>query len=135
MLLGVLFLFALGLWFVPSGEHPVVAPPRLASAPKTGDSSGANVRRPMEPLTFVARHEHSLGHCTGDLTLSSEGVRFESSRHDWSWRHDEITMLERRSETSFDLVARSTGGDTDSYRFTFLRPGLSLEDWERFRSR
>ncbi|HXV65581.1 MAG TPA: serine/threonine-protein kinase [Vicinamibacteria bacterium] len=134
LMLGVLFVLALGLWFVPSGERPVVAPPMMARAPETAGSSGTDVSRPMEPLAFVARHEHLLGHCTGDLTLSSEGVRFESSRHDWHWRDDEIASLERTSETSFDLVARTAEGDTESYRFTFLRPDLSLEDWERFRS-
>lgn len=85
------------------------------------------------PLRFVARHEHRVGHCTGDLSLSASGILFDSSRHeDWEWRPEDIEDLTRRSETELDLRSRKNG-EIETFRFTFLRPALADEELRRYR--
>jgi serine/threonine-protein kinase len=76
------------------------------------------------PLRFVARHEHRVGHCTGDLALGETGLVFESSRHGvLRFPPERVEKLLQRSETELDLRAR-TRGESETFRFTFLRPGL-----------
>ena len=94
---------------------------------------------PGLPLAFVARHEHGFGHCTGELSLAEAGVVFRTSRHgEWRWRADEIVDISRPSETELELRARSRergrSEDIETFRFTFLRPAISREDFQRFRS-
>jgi serine/threonine protein kinase len=85
------------------------------------------------PLRFVARHEHRLGHCTGDLSLSTSGIQFESSRHGgWRWRPEDIEDLTPRSETELDLRARKSG-EVETFRFTFLRPALTPDEIRNYR--
>jgi serine/threonine protein kinase len=76
------------------------------------------------PLRFVARHEHRVGHCTGDLSFEEAGVSFESPRHGkrrFSAR--EIESLLWRAETEIELRAHTARG-SETFRFTFLRPAL-----------
>jgi serine/threonine protein kinase len=81
------------------------------------------------PLRLVARHEHLVGHCTGDLFLREDGIVFESSRHGpWHWHIDEIETLEREGD---DLTIRVA---SDTYHLTFIRPGLSDEFFDRYRT-
>jgi hypothetical protein len=108
----------------PGSEEPPVAPPPLTVS---------------LPLRFVARHEHRVGHCTGDLSLAESGIRFESPRHDdWHFRPEQIDSLVRRSETELELQARIRG-EPETFRFTFLRPPLADGEfrgyWETVLSR
>ena len=85
------------------------------------------------PLRFVARHEHRVGHCTGDLSLAESGIRFESPRHgDWRWRPEDIEGLTQRSETEIELRARIRG-EPGTFRFTFLRPALADDELRGYR--
>lgn len=85
------------------------------------------------PLRFVARHEHRVGHCTGDLSLSASGISFESPRHDdWRWLPEDIEDLTQRSETDLNLRVK-TNGEVETFRFTFLRPALTEEDLGSYR--
>ncbi len=86
------------------------------------------------PLQFVARHEHRVGHCTGDLSLAESGLVFEAPRHgELRFRPEQIESLLLRSETELELRAR-TGGESETLRFTFLRPALEgpvLRDYRK----
>jgi serine/threonine-protein kinase len=86
------------------------------------------------PLRFVARHEHRVGHCTGDLSLAESGVVFEAPRHgEWRFRPGEIESLVQRSDTELELRAR-TRGESEAFRFTYLRPALeqaTLSDYRK----
>jgi serine/threonine-protein kinase len=109
----VLVLGRVGREPIRSEEPPRPATPAPAAAP-------APAPAPVLPLHFVARHEHRVGHCTGDLWLAESGVLFETSRHgSWRFRPDRIEELVHRSGTELELRAES-----ETYRFTFLRPAL-----------
>jgi hypothetical protein len=85
------------------------------------------------PLRFVARHEHRIGHCTGDLSLAASGILFESPRHDdWHWRPEDIEDLTQRGDSEVEVRAREAG-EIRTYRFTFLRPPLADEELRRYR--
>ncbi len=91
------------------------------------------------PLRFVARHEHRVGFCTGDLVLDENGIVFQTSRHGtWRWRVSEIEELTRLSETDLNLRARSPerrhteDAEVETFRFTFLRPNLSEADFRHY---
>jgi serine/threonine protein kinase len=91
------------------------------------------------PLVFVARHEHAVGHCTGDLTLG-DGIVFESSRHrDWRWRPEDVESIASQSDGELELRARSRERgkrqEMETFRFTFLRPPLAKADLERYSER
>jgi serine/threonine protein kinase len=93
---------------------------------------------PFRPLAFVARHEHAIGHCTGDLSLAETGIVFRSPRHgEWRWRASEIAALSRPGGTELELGARSRErgdlAERETFRFTFLRPEIARDDFERFR--
>jgi hypothetical protein len=101
----------------------------------TPDSAEAVPEAPS--LKFVARHEHRLGYCTGDLYLGGSGVVFETSRHGrWKWRPDEIEGLHRVAgdELEIDALSRERGkrDELTHYRFTFLRPAIGAEDAHRY---
>ena len=87
------------------------------------------------PLRFVARHEHRVGHCTGDLSLAESGLLFEGSRHGkWHFRPEQIERLIQRSETELELRAR-TRGESETFRFTSLRPALEETALRGYRER
>ena len=86
------------------------------------------------PFRFVARHEHRIGHCTGDLVLGAREVRYESSRHAWSWRVDAIQVLERVNGERLSIEAPDEDGELKDYELTFLRPSLAQSDFERYRA-
>ena len=105
---------------IRSEDPPRGAPPVAAAAPA-----------PALPLHFVARREHRIGHCTGDLWLAESGVLFETSRHgSWRFRPDRIERLVRRRGTELELRAES-----ETYRFTFLRPALDERLFVDYRKR
>lgn len=80
------------------------------------------------PLRFVARHEHLVGHCTGDLHLREDGIVFETSRHGtWHWHFDEIVRLERIRGDALDIQVSS-----GNYDITFMRPELSRRDFDSY---
>jgi hypothetical protein len=87
------------------------------------------------PLTFSARHKHRLGSCTGELSLTTLGVRYVSEDHDWAWSHDEIRVLERPDDDAFFVETFETDiialGKNKRYRFE-LDGALSEADWERY---
>jgi serine/threonine-protein kinase len=88
-------------------------------------------------LAFVARHEHAMGHCTGDLSLGEEGIVFASSRHRaWRWGPEDVESLSSRSEDEIELRARSRErgrrDEMETFRFTFLRPPLTQADLEPY---
>jgi serine/threonine protein kinase len=113
--------------------------PRVSRAPEPiPDPQASETSTPFRPLAFVARHEHAIGHCTGDLTLAETGIVFDSPRHgEWRWDASEIAALSRSSESELELEARSgergDGAERERFRFTFLRPRIAREDFERFR--
>jgi serine/threonine protein kinase len=85
------------------------------------------------PLRFVARHEHRVGHCTGDLSLAASGILFESPRHDdWHWRPEDIEDMTQRGDSEVEVRVREAG-EIRTYRFTFLRPALADEELRRYR--
>jgi serine/threonine protein kinase len=87
------------------------------------------------PLRFVARHEHRVGHCTGDLSLAETGLLFEASRHgEWRFRPEQIESLVRRSESELELRA-VTRGESETFEFTFLRPALEEAALRDYRER
>ena len=56
------------------------------------------------PMSFVARHQHLVGHCTGDLHLRADGIVFETSRHGtWHWHLAEIEELTRVTATELTV--------------------------------
>lgn len=82
------------------------------------------------PLSFVARHEHLVGHCTGDLHLRADGIVFETSRHGtWHWHIAEIESLTRVSSSALTVRVASQNFD-----ITFMRPKLGRRDFERYRA-
>jgi eukaryotic-like serine/threonine-protein kinase len=128
-----------------SGNSPGSTAAEVAPLPPTGSIGAsasavpADVPHLEHPLRFVARHEHRIGHCTGDLVLGEREIVFETSRHGtWRWRASEIEELTRRSETEIELRARSPerGREDDTeletFRFTFLRPGVSEAELRRY---
>ena len=87
------------------------------------------------PLRFVARHEHRVGHCTGDLSLAESGLLFEAPRHgEWHFRPEQIESLIERSETELELRAW-TRDESETIRFTFLRPALDEAALRDYRER
>jgi serine/threonine protein kinase len=81
------------------------------------------------PMRFVARHEHLVGHCTGDLSLRADGIGFESSRHGtWHWHVAEIERLTRLSGSELTVRVASRNFD-----ITFVRPEIGRGDFERYR--
>ena len=82
------------------------------------------------PMRFVARHEHLVGHCTGDLLLRADGIAFETSRHGtWHWHVAEIERLTRVSASALTVRVASQNFD-----ITFLRPHIARGDFERYRA-
>lgn len=82
------------------------------------------------PMRFVARHEHLVGHCTGDLSLREDGIAFESSRHGtWHWHVAEIERLTRLSGSELTVRVASQNFD-----ITSVRPEISRDDFERYRA-
>jgi serine/threonine protein kinase len=80
------------------------------------------------PLRFVTRHEHLVGHCTGDLLLREDGIVLESSRHGtWHWHIDELEQLDREDGETLTIRVAS-----DVYHLTFIRPALTRADFERY---
>jgi serine/threonine protein kinase len=87
------------------------------------------------PLTFSARHNHRFGGCTGELSLTTLGVRYVSDAHDWAWNQEDIRVFERPdNETiyveTFEKDIMSLGKNK-AYKFE-LDGGLSREDWARY---
>jgi serine/threonine-protein kinase len=124
--IALVLLLAIGVAGV-SLRPPTGAP---GEAPVTAEATAPS-------LAFVARHEHAVGHCTGDLSLGEEGIAFESSRHrDWRWRPEDVQSLSRRSDEELELRARSRErgrrDEMETFRFTFLRPPLSRADFEPY---
>ena len=118
---GVLALVLGFSWLMRPGseEPPAALPPSTLSL----------------PLLFVARHEHRVGHCTGDLSLAESGIRFESPRHgDLRFRPAQIESVVQRSESELELRAR-TRGESETFRFTFLRPALEEAALRDYRER
>jgi serine/threonine protein kinase len=113
--------------------------PRVSRAPEPiADPQASETPTPFRPLAFVARHEHAIGHCTGDLMLEETGIVFRSPRHgEWRWDAGEIAALSRPSETELELQARSGErgyrAERETFRFTLLRPRIAREAFERFR--
>lgn len=89
------------------------------------------------PLRFVARHEHRVGHCTGDLVLRAESIRFESSRHrDWLWEATDVERLDRVDDDELELLGSEpdgNAGDIERYRFTMLRPSMGIDAFREYR--
>lgn len=86
------------------------------------------------PLQFVARHEHRVGHCTGDLSLAESGLVFEAERHgEWRFSAEQIESLALVSETELELRTKTRGED-QTFQFTFLRPPLDKAQFRAFRS-
>ena len=82
------------------------------------------------PMRFVARHEHLVGHCTGNLSLRADGIGFESSRHGtWHWHVAEIERLTRLSGSELTVRVASQNFD-----ITFVRPEIERGDFERYRA-
>ncbi len=120
VLAAILLTLVLGLFRLirPGSEEPPEAQPPLTI---------------WLPLKFVARHEHRVGHCTGDLSLAESGILFESPRHGhWRWRPEDVEGLTLRSETELDLRARKSG-EIEMFRFTFLRPVLAEGELRGYR--
>jgi hypothetical protein len=94
--------------------------------------------KPILPLTFQARHEHRLGHCSGTLTLNDWGVEYRSKKHGvWRWRFDQLRDMERETQWSFSLETHEEEMlgliKSKRYNFTQLSEPLKDEDWKRFR--
>jgi len=82
------------------------------------------------PMRFVARHEHRVGHCTGDLLLRADGIAFETSRHGtWRWPVAAIERLTRVSASALSVRVASQNFD-----ITFVRPQIARGDFERYRA-
>jgi serine/threonine protein kinase len=112
----------------------------VPSDPEETREVAPEVSTPDPPLAFVARHDHAIGHCTGDLSLAETGISFRSSRHgEWRWRPEEVQEFSRPSETELELRARSRErgkqAETETFRFSFLRPALARGDFQRYRNR
>jgi hypothetical protein len=88
------------------------------------------------PLRFVARHEHAIGHCTGDLSLGESGLSFVAPRKgEWRFSPERIEALDLLSDIELALRARTRGEEEDTFRFTFLRPALQEAQFREYRSR
>jgi hypothetical protein len=87
------------------------------------------------PLQFVARHEHRIGHCTGDLSLAENGLVFVALRHgEWRFPPERIESLAFLSETELELRARARE-ESETFRFTFLRPALERNRFREYQAR
>jgi serine/threonine protein kinase len=87
------------------------------------------------PMVIEARHKHRLGACEGELTLTSLGIRYTSSAHDWAFKAEEIRVVERPGESTLfvetfekDLLSM---GKNKRYRFELSTP-LADADWTRY---
>jgi hypothetical protein len=51
---------------------------------------------PAEPQTFQVRHEHTIGSCTGTLTLSATDIQFEAKekKHQRTWSYPDVKFFE-----------------------------------------
>ncbi|HJS74475.1 MAG TPA: serine/threonine-protein kinase [Vicinamibacteria bacterium] len=123
-----LLLAALALVLVFAVPAPVQKPESsLAPAPASP--------APSLPLQFVARHEHRIGHCTGDLSLAENGLVFVAPRHgEWRFPPERIESLAFRSETELELRARAHE-ESETFRFTFLRPALERNRFREYQVR
>jgi serine/threonine-protein kinase len=114
---------ALVLFFAVPAQEPVSAP--LPPPP---------VSVSVTPLQFVARHEHGIGHCTGDLSLAENGLVFVAPRHgEWRFSPERIERLALVSETELELRARDRD-ESETFRFTFLRPALERERFREYQA-
>jgi serine/threonine protein kinase len=118
----------------PAMDRRILISPAVEPTPEVVEEEAI----PFAPLGFVARHEHAIGHCTGDLSLGETGIVFRSSRHvEWRWQPREVDRLSLPSETELDLHARSKErgirAKSETFRFTLLRPVLAREDFQRYR--
>lgn len=89
------------------------------------------------PLILRARHNHRLGGCLGELSLTALGVRFASSEHSWAWavRTDDIRVLERPNPETFivETFEKDVLGLGKNKRYLFdLEKPLSDDDWARY---
>jgi serine/threonine-protein kinase len=87
------------------------------------------------PIMIAARHRHRLGACEGELTLTSLGIRYTSSAHDWAFPVEEIRVVERPDESTLfvetfekDLLSL---GKNKRYKFE-LTTSLVDADWTRY---
>ncbi|HXV62232.1 MAG TPA: hypothetical protein VEK15_16145, partial [Vicinamibacteria bacterium] len=89
------------------------------------------------PLIVGARHNHRLGGCLGELSLTALGVRFVSSEHSWAWavRTGDIRVLERPDPETFvvETFEKDVLGLGKNKRYLFeLENPLSDDDWARY---
>jgi serine/threonine-protein kinase len=118
----------------------VFAVPLTVRTPESSGSSDSSQASPappssFQPLQFVARHEHRIGHCTGDLSLAENGLVFVASRHgEWRFPPERIESLAFLSETELELRAR-TREESETFRFTFLRPALDRTRFREYQSK
>jgi hypothetical protein len=87
------------------------------------------------PIVIEARHKHRFGGCEGELTLTSFGIRYTSSDHDWAFKAEEIRVVERPDQSTLfvetfekDLLSL---GKNKRYKFE-LTTSLVDADWTRY---
>jgi serine/threonine protein kinase len=123
---------------LPSADGPM-APTDVEAEPESVPAPEPVAPTLESPLRFVARHEHRIGHCTGDLVLGGNEIVFETSRHGtWKWKLSEVDELRRESSTDLEIHApsperpRGEQATLETFRFTFLRPDLSEADFRHY---
>jgi serine/threonine protein kinase len=86
------------------------------------------------PLSILASHDHRIGSCTGTLTLTTSGIRFESDEHKWDWSFFEMRILDRRDPSELFIETHEKDvlilGKPKRFRFKLAIP-LKEDDWGR----
>jgi hypothetical protein len=87
------------------------------------------------PRSFTARHNHRIGGCQGELSLTRTGLAFRSDDHDWSWQYDSLVSLDRPDAVNLNIVTseRDLMGLLSKKRYKFrLEVAFSDDDWRFF---
>jgi hypothetical protein len=87
------------------------------------------------PRSFAARHNHRIGGCEGELSLTRTGLTFRSDDHDWSWQYDSLVSLDRPDAVNLNIVTseRDLMGLLSKKRYRFrLEAAFSDDDWRFF---
>jgi hypothetical protein len=89
------------------------------------------------PLSFTAKHNHRIGHCTGKLSLEEWGIEYRSAEHGlWRWSFNEIRIMERPSQWRLEIETGEVGllvmGRAKKYKFELMDAPLEDQAWRRY---
>jgi hypothetical protein len=87
------------------------------------------------PRSFTARHNHRMGGCEGELSVTRTGLTYRSNDHDWSWQYESLVSLDRPDAVNLNIVTseRDLMGLLSKKRYKFrLEVAFGDDDWRFF---